>query len=503
MAFSRVRSAQLSGLTAKEVMVETDISRGLYLFQIIGLADKAVEESRERVISALRNTTGKNPKTENQKVTVNLSPAELKKEGAYVDLAIAVGYLVATGEIPATATDNKLFVGELALDGKTQPLRGLLSIAQLAKQKGIAALYIPSGNYAEAQLVEGIDIFLVPTLTDLVSHLRGEEGAVTQVITERPSKKIATYSIDLGDVRGQAFAKRALTIAAAGGHNIILYGPPGTGKTMLAKAFHSILPPLSNDAFLDVATIYSSVGRIEDILSGAPPLRAPHHSASHVAIIGGGQTIRPGDITLAHHGILYMDEFPEFDRRVIEALREPIEEGHITVARAKGSERFPAQFILLAAMNPCPCGYRGSTIQLCRCNAAELARYQKKLSGPIIDRIDLWVPVSHIEYDALHERADKQESPLVRSRVAACRTLQHERFGKLNSALSSNEVQESSGLTDAAKEQLQSYAQRLKLSPRAYLRTIKVARTIADLDNSDTIDVPHILEALQYRPKFD
>ncbi len=504
MAFSRVRSAQLSGLTAKEVIVETDIARGLYLFQIIGLADKAVEESRERVISALRNNIGKNPKSENQKVIVNLSPAELKKEGAYVDIAIAVGYLVATSEISEGALADALLVGELALDGEIRPIKGLLSIAHFAKKQGVSTLYVPSANRAEAALVDGITIILVPTLRDLVSHLKGEESAVEHVaLGEVFVRSTATGGTDLGDVRGQAFAKRALTIAAAGGHNIILYGPPGTGKTMLAKAFHSILPPLGSDAFLEVATIYSSIGLITDTLSGTPPLRAPHHSASHVAIIGGGQTIRPGDITLAHHGVLYMDEFPEFDRRVIEALREPIEEGHITVARAKGSERFPARFILLAAMNPCPCGYRGSMVKLCRCTAADLARYQKKLSGPIIDRIDLWVPVAHIEYDTLHERADRKESPLVQSQVAACREIQQERFGKLNSELSSNEVQESSALTPGAKTQLQSYAETLKLSPRAYLRTIKVARTIADLDHCNTIEVPHILEALQYRPKLD
>ncbi len=329
------------------------------MFQIVGLPDKAVEESRERVISALRNNIGKNPKAENHKVIVSLSPAELKKEGAYFDLGIAIGYLVATEELKIVSLDGKLFVGELALNGELRPIRGLLSIAQWAILEGFTELYIPEANAREAALVEGITFYLIPTLSDLVSQLRGEESAVSVSSFSPIISSRVRGTIDFGDVRGQDSAKRALTIAATGGHNIVLYGPPGTGKTMLAKAFHSILPPLSSDEFLEVATIYSSIGLIDDVLHGTAPLRSPHHSASHVAIIGGGQHIRPGDITLSHRGVLYLDEFPEFDRRVIEALREPLEDGSITVARAKGSQRFPARFILLAAMNPCPCGYRG------------------------------------------------------------------------------------------------------------------------------------------------
>lgn len=503
MAFSRVQSAQLSGLGAASVVVETDINRGLYMFQIVGLADKAVEESRERVISALRNSLGKNPKAENHKVIVSLSPAELRKEGAYFDIAIALGYLIATGELPESATpSDTLFVGELALNGEVRPVRGLLSIAQWAKANGITTIYIPQANEIEAKLVDGITWYVVPTLAALVGHLHGADPLMT--VRYAPVEHTHTYSItDFGDVRGQLQAKRALTIAAAGGHNIVLYGPPGTGKTMLAKAFHGIMPPLMNDEFLEVATIYSSIGLIDDVLDGLPPLRNPHHSASHVAIIGGGSTLRPGDITLAHRGILYLDEFPEFDRRVIEALREPIEDGSITVARAKGSVRYPARFILLAAMNPCPCGYRGSGIKHCSCSGAEIARYNKKLSGPIIDRIDLWVPVQHVEYATLHDDALPRESEAIRTKVAHTRTRELERFGKLNSSLTSTDVQQKAGLSDDARKQLQVYAEKLKLSPRSYMRTIKVARTIADLEHSSTIELPHILEALQYRPKFD
>lgn len=502
MAFSKIQSAQLTGLGASGVTVEVDISRGLYLFQIVGLPDKAVEESRERVISALRNSLDINPKSENEKVIVSLSPAELKKEGAYFDIAIALGYLSSTGVLKGD-TKGKLFLGELSLNGDVQPIRGLLSIAQWARDNGYTEIFIPKANEVEATLIDNVTFYLVPTLTDLVLHINGgtqlEQSEFVPFVHKEQNS-----TLDFGDVRGQMAAKRALTIAAAGGHNIVLYGPPGTGKTMLAKAFHGILPMPQNDHFLEVATIYSSVGLIDDAISNPVPLRSPHHSASPVAIIGGGQSqIRPGDITLAHRGVLYMDEFPEFDRRVLEALREPLEEGCITVARAKGSVRFPADFILLGAMNPCPCGYRGSGIKPCTCTGMELGRYNKKLSGPIVDRVDIWVPVSHVQYETLHDTHTDKESDGLRKLIADIRSVQYKRSNKLNKALSSTEVQEGSGLSEKAKSTLQTFAEKIQLSPRVYLRTIKVARTIADLENSATIEEPHILEALQYRPKFE
>lgn len=500
--FSRIQSAQLSGLGASGVMVEVDISRGLYLFQIVGLPDKAVEESRERVISALRNSLDINPKSQNEKVIVSLSPAELKKEGAYFDVAIALGYLKSTGMLKGE-TEGKLFLGELSLNGEVKAIKGLLSIAQWARGAGFTDIFIPKENEVEATLVDGVTFHLTSTLSELVAHINGTTTLPTSSFAAFIQKE-QEHDLDFGDVRGQGTAKRALTIAAAGGHNIVLYGPPGTGKTMLAKAFHGILPSPSNDHFLEVATIYSSIGLIETVIKNPVPLRSPHHSASHVAIIGGGQNqIRPGDITLAHRGVLYMDEFPEFDRRVLEALREPLEEGSITVARAKGSVKYPADFILLAAMNPCPCGYRGSGIKPCTCSGIEIARYAKKLSGPIVDRIDLWVPVHHVQYDTLHERRADKESAGLQKLVSEIRDTQYKRNGKLNKALTTNEVQTSSGLSEKAKETLQTFAEKIKLSPRVYLRTIKVARTIADLGGSETIEEPHILEALQYRPKFE
>jgi magnesium chelatase family protein len=504
MAFSRVTSAQLSGLHPAVVTVEADVGKGLYLFQIVGLPDKAVEESRERVISALKNNCDIYVKAFNEKITVSLSPAELKKEGAYADVAIAIAYLTATERIDQARTEGCAFIGELSLNGDLKPVRGIYNMLHTLKKAGYRKVYIPEANKEEAKHIEDITIIAAPTLASVIEDLL--ETTVLEPVTFEPySAQTKDTDTDFSDIVGQAHAKRALLISAAGGHNIALFGPPGTGKTLLARAFHSIFPPLENDDFYEVASVYSSVGAFADVEHGAVPLRSPHHSSSYAAIIGGGTSIKPGEITLAHKGILYLDEFPEFDRRVVESLREPLEEGKIAISRASGTMHFPADFILLAAMNPCPCGYRGSKLKHCSCSGADLAKYKKKLSGPIVDRIDLWIEVGHIPYNDLHRKAESKESPLFREKVARVRTLQRNRNPKrkLNTSLQTKELHEISGLKPEAQVLLERSAEKLKLSPRSYIKTLKLARTIADLEDSGSIEENHILEALQYRPKVE
>lgn len=509
MSFSRVYTAQVSLLNVTTVSVETDISRGLFAFALVGLPDKAVEESRDRVSAAIKNTGYTSPKSKNQKIVISLAPASEKKEGPSFDLAIALSYLLASEEV-AFDPEKKLFLGELSLDGTLRPVRGVLPITRFAKDAGFTELYVPRENAEEAALIDGIKIFGAENLKEVIEHLEGRKHISASPVTRFTSRADVTRT-DFSDVRGQERAKRGLLIAAAGGHNVAMYGPPGTGKTMLAKAFTGILPSLSFDDALEATSIHSVAGALGTSLGfiTEPPFRSPHHTSSYVSLIGGGVVPKPGEITLAHRGVLFLDEFPEFERRVIESLRQPLEERVISVSRAKGTAHFPADVLLVAAMNPCPCGNYGFRGKPCICTPAALSRYRRKLSGPIVDRVDIWLEVDRVEFRDLSEKAEGEKSDHYRKLVEQARQRQSQRFGaqskiKKNADMSARDLVVHVALDDEARRTLNMAAERLGFSPRVYHRMIKVARTIADLEGSDNVTQNHILEAVEYRPKkFD
>lgn len=503
---SKILSAATVGLHGAVVEVEVDVlSSGMHHFTIVGLPDTSVKESRERVSSAIKNS-GFTPAHHAGRITVNLAPADLQKSSPIYDVPMALGFLMATGQIVFDAR-GKLFVGELALDGSVRGVSGVLPIALFAKEAGVAELYVPQDNVREAAAVDGLTVYGVPSLRALAEHVVGRAVLAPQPYQPISPAAEMSAALDFSDVRGHEHAKRALEIAAAGGHNVLFHGPPGSGKTLLAKTFASILPTLSQQEILDITKIYSVAGLLShsEQLITQRQFRAPHHSASAVSLIGGGTNPKPGEITLAHRGVLFLDEFAEFPRVVLENLRQPLEDGIVTIARAKSRVTYPAHFILIAAMNPCPCGFATDPDKQCTCSAAHIARYTQKISGPILDRIDLHVDVPRIHIDKLDGDGPQGESSAVmRARVEAARTRQQERFGArnlINAEMGQKDLARYCVLDAPSRSVLRAAAEKLDLSARAYFRMIKVARTIADLAGDEMIAQKHIAEALQYRPK--
>lgn len=498
--YAKVTSAGLFGLNACPVQVETDIARGLPNFEVVGLPDAAVRESRDRVKAALKNCGFEVP---SGRITVNMAPADLRKVGPIYDLPIFLSLLSAANETSADFTGS-VFVGELALDGTVRKIQGALPMAMMAKAEGMQRIFVPAENAAEASVVQGIDVYGVHSALEVLDHLEG----LKKLMPEEPlvfRPEFVQSPLDMADVQGQEFAKRAMEIAAAGGHNAILIGSPGSGKSMLAQRLPSILPDMTFEEAIECTRIHSIAGTLESDrpLISSRPFRAPHHTISSAGLSGGGTIPRPGEISLAHNGVLFLDELPEFDRAALEILRQPIEEGQVTISRVSGTLTYPCSMIVVAAMNPCPCGYYGHPTRPCSCTQQKVSRYLNRVSGPLLDRLDLHIEVAPVEFAHLSSRRKAEPSAAIRERVNAARAIQQKRYAgtsvRCNAELTAAMVREYCQVTEAGMKVLKQAFDRLGLSARGYDRILKVSRTIADLAGSEVIDLPHISEAIQYR----